>query len=398
MNRYWGWVLGLMIGVGVTGMANLKAGGADAEDLLRQAKEAMALQNYNEALQKAAQVLESKPAENLADQAKDIQGRANASLGNLAHAHEILKDLVTRRPEYARNKDTVRQLAIAARESAGPEDFIKYSELAISLFQASGETKLEDEHLFMLAMYYRNQQHLRNQDRNDWQVNQVDGAIRAIHSLDRVLASKASMEDQIAACQQKSDIMLQSHGSFQQVPKEKWPAGVEFPYDASKPLDLAIQFQEEIIKRFPEHPSAASAMIQVAQIQSNYKQDFVAAVKTCKEVIGRFGRLKDPVRDAKFLIQQITSPTLSIQTMGIVRPGEKVKFQWSGRNIKGIDFEAYRLDLVDFLRKDQRSLDLLSSVQTINPEGEATHRWSVETGTTGRISICHRMTSRSSRR
>jgi uncharacterized protein YfaS (alpha-2-macroglobulin family)/tetratricopeptide (TPR) repeat protein len=383
MNRYLGWVIGLLVGVGVTGMASLKAGGADAGDLLRQAKEALALQNYNEALQKSQQVLESKPAQDVADEAKNVQGHANASLGNLAQAYEILKDLVTRRPEYARKKDTVRQLAIAARESAGPEEFIKYSELAIGLFQASGETKLENEHLFMLAMYYRNQQHLRDQDRSDWQVNQVDGAIRAIHTLDRVLASKASMEDQIAACQQKSEIMVQSHGSFQNVPKEKWPAGVEFPYDATKPLDLAIRFQEEIGKRFPEHPSAANAMIQIAQIQSNNKQDFVAAVKTCNEVIARFGRLKDPVRDANYLIRQITSPTLSIQTMGIVRPGENVKFQWSGRNIQAIDFEAHRLDLVDFLRNDRSSLDLVSSVQQLKPQGEGVLKWSLDTGDDG---------------
>ncbi|MBY0586039.1 hypothetical protein K2X85_02620 [bacterium] len=383
MNRYGLWMIGLVGTLGVMGMTSLFAADADPNESLRQATEALALQNYNEARALAQNVIDQKATDDLTDRASDVLGQAEAGLGNPTAAFELLHALVQRRPAYAQKKETMNRLALAARNVAPPAIAIKYFEQAIALHQAANDTKSQIELLFSLAQYYRHQQHLRDSGRSDWQANQLDGALRALTTLDRVLASKASMDDQVLALRQKTEIVLQSAQPMISMPKVALPADLPLLEGSDKPFDLAIRFQQEIVQRFPDQPVAAEAMIQIAQIQSNYKQDFVGAVATAKEVIARFGRLKDPVRDAGFIIESITTPQLSIMPTGQARPGEKVKFQWNARNMAVIDLQAYPLDLMEIMRKESDSPDLASAVQRAKPKGEPIARWSIETGDLG---------------
>jgi uncharacterized protein YfaS (alpha-2-macroglobulin family) len=383
MNRHGFGLVGLILGLGVIGMAGLSAAGADPKEWLHQAEEALAIQNYNEAKMRAEQVLAQEKTGELADRASDILGQAEAGLGNPTAAFEVLSKLIARRPDWGERKETMRRLAVAARDVASPAEFIKFQEKAIALYRASKEPKVEAELLFMLAQYYRNQQHLRDVSRNDWQVNQLDGLLRAWGVFDRLLATAASKENQVAALQQKSEIALQLASLSTSVPKEKWPAGVAIPEGLEKPIERAIEFQREIARRFPEDPAAAQALIAVSQIQSNQQQNFMAALATAKEVLERFGRLKDPARDAKFIIDSITAPQLSLMPTGQARPGEKVKFLWNARNIATIDLAAYPLDLMELLRKDQSSFDLNGAIANVRPTGEPVARWSIETGDRG---------------
>ena len=122
----------------------------------------------------------------------------------------------------------------------------------------------------------------------------------------------------------------------------------EYPFDHLE----AIPIFQQVVDQFPNDPIAPSTQILIAQ---TYQQrgDSVKALAAFQLVLTKFPKSKW-VNDAKAGIQQITRKELRVDSMGQQKPGENAKLTVWSRNLKTINFSAYKIKLEDYLTQPAR--------------------------------------------
>lgn len=383
MTGRWFWGIAIFMAItatmGVMGGAEMaKADPANDEVLLEKARAALKLKNYNESLRIAQQVREANPPESkTTGEALLIVGYSQYGLRQNGEAFRTLSELVKLHPDYQKDSGFFEVLARTSRDGLGSgRKIVELFNRAIELFHAEGNTKREIALLFELAQVYQQQVYFDGDDQLRWQSRQIESVATTLATYDRILALPASADEQIRALQEKANAALSLALPPDQLAKDKWPKGLDTKYDLTKPTLLAIEFQREIANRFPERPEAANALLQVATIQSDRMNDFVAAVKTYEEIIERFPRLAGVATQARKKIDEIKAPGIMLSISDITLPGSKVKYQWSARNVDKFDVAAYPVDLAELLR----SKEVAEEFWRASPTGKPVAEWSITTG------------------
>ena len=271
-------------------------------------------------------------------------GFSQYGLRKNAEAYRTLSELAKRSPEREKIARFAEVLARTLQESrrSGAEIPDLFNR-AIELYKADKNTQKQIDLLFDLAKIYEQRSYFSNGEGVSWQTREIDAVIRTLETYDRILVMETSAEEQIRACHAKVDALVNSAGLLQDWPLDQWPVGLKSKYDLSKPIPLAIEFEREIIRRFPDRPEAAEALLQIAQLQANQLQDFVQAVKTYEEVIERFARLADVAKRARQAIGSIKAPVLMLSVDDIALPGTNVKYHWSATTSRPSMWQPTRL-------------------------------------------------------
>ncbi|UCH34354.1 MAG: hypothetical protein JSV65_17790 [Armatimonadota bacterium] len=119
--------------------------------------------------------------------------------------------------------------------------------------------------------------------------------------------------------------------------KKEW-IELPFPY---QDLD-AIAIIRSIPKEYPKHPIAAQAQLTTGNWLEG-KHEFTQALAVYRELIERWPD-STWVSDARERIQDIEWPAIGLATQ-TARPGEKATIRFNGRNVKTVEFTAYRVRL-----------------------------------------------------
>lgn len=364
--------------------------GAEAEGdpsmLLAKAETAFKINNYNETIQLCQSLLRAAPSSPEAAKAERLIGLSQYGLRDFRQALSTLADLVKRRPEMDKDADVVEALALSGVHwyAAPGRQVVDWLNKAIALREAEDDKKKQLALLFQLAAFYEGMDYLRQEEQMDWRDRQLDAVARTLDTYDRVLKVGGTIDDQLRALRGKVRILLNNGHALVSYPREKWPAGFTTPYDLARPFPLAIEVCEEIIRRWPERPSAAESLESVGDIQANYLQDFIAAVATYEDVQKRYARSKSAAQ-SKQKIAAIKAPQLAVMIPDITVPGEKVKYHWQARNIRTVDVKAYPVDLFVVLRKIEEWNALDKFPATGNPAAE----WTIATGDKGDYQAVH---------
>lgn len=352
--------------------------GGDPAMLLASAEAAFRVKNYNETVRLAQSILSVAPASPEAAKAERLVGLSRFGLQDWQAAYAALNDLASRRPETARDAAVVEALALSGLRSGalhGPQAADRLN-AAIELYRAEDDVRKQLDLLFVLADFYRDMGHLRPGP-DDWNKGRLDAVARTLETLDRALKAGGSIDDQLRALRGKVDVLVR-YGPLPQPPGDAPPPDVATAYDLSRPFDLAIEFCNEIVRRWPDRPSAPEALEQIGDVQAQFMRDFVAAVSSYRDLTKRYPRSRAAAQ-AKTKILAIQSPQISLMIPDVGVPGEKVKVHWYARNVKAIEFSARPLDLFDVLRKIEDWRDL----GKLRVDGAPVAAWTVATGDKG---------------
>ncbi|MBV9469317.1 MAG: hypothetical protein JOZ57_08730, partial [Abitibacteriaceae bacterium] len=126
---------------------------------------------------------------------------------------------------------------------------------------------------------------------------------------------------------------------------EKQQENVMRPYPFNR-LE-AIPVWQSIVNNFPQDPIADRTQILIAQTYEG-EGDLVKALAAYRMVLDKFPRSKW-VSDAHAHIQQITRHEISLDSMGAQPPGQTAKLSIWTRNVKRVNFSAYRVNLENVL-------------------------------------------------
>ena len=118
-----------------------------------------------------------------------------------------------------------------------------------------------------------------------------------------------------------------------------------YPYDGRDALDS----WRRLVQEFSGSDLAPRALLQIAQAQRQ-KGDLIATVKTLRELLAKYPKSK-LVSDARADIAQIEKHEVTFYPAEPTRPGQKVKLAVGSRNVKAVQFTAYRVKLEDYLAR-----------------------------------------------
>jgi hypothetical protein len=120
----------------------------------------------------------------------------------------------------------------------------------------------------------------------------------------------------------------------------------------------AIAIWRSIVEEFPRDPLAPQTQILIAQTYAQ-QGDSVKALAAYRVVPDQFPMSKW-VNDARASIQQILKQEVGLNSLGQQPPGQPAKLNVYSRNVKRVEFTAYRVKLEDVLTQ----ADKLSDWQT----------------------------------
>jgi len=141
-------------------------------------------------------------------------------------------------------------------------------------------------------------------------------------------------------------------------------------------IDLGLAAWRKLIATMPLDGLADDAQYLVARTMHMRKNDLVAAVKEYGTLLGAYPTTSwaDTARGA---VQSIQQEEIRLDVRRPFRPGEKVEIGLTARNVKRIEFTAWRVDMAAELKGDYKFHDL----STIDVSGLTPHaEWEVETG------------------
>jgi uncharacterized protein YfaS (alpha-2-macroglobulin family) len=116
-----------------------------------------------------------------------------------------------------------------------------------------------------------------------------------------------------------------------------------YPFDSLDPITP----WRRLVSELPRSPLAPQALLLIAQEQQG-KNDLVKAAATWRELIAKYPKNK-LVADARSALQEIEAKQISFFLKEPARPGQKPKLTVNSRNVKEIQFMAYKVKLEDFL-------------------------------------------------
>jgi uncharacterized protein YfaS (alpha-2-macroglobulin family) len=334
----------------------------DQTDSLRQeAQKAFKVQSYQQAIDKARAYLKTSPPRAQADQMQRMIGIAQIRLRQFAEGIRSLEDLLRRSPSFERDAEVVESLALALTGYAKrpPVEVIQWLDKAIGLYAVERNPGKQIDFLFRLAQFIESHVHSLRlaADNAPWTRQRVAAVTLVLKTYDRILALPASIDDQVRALRNKSETVLRHLYELQQIPRDQWPASIEPAYDVSRPAELAIEFQEEIIRRFPERPTAFTAMFRIGEIHEQYRRDYLAAIAVFRVLESKYPNSVE-AGAARVRIKTIQAPQLSLRIEGVTLPGSQPQLHWHARNIKVIQLAAHPVDLFDVLRKLETVFEL----------------------------------------
>lgn len=351
------------------------------DPLLSEAERLFWLQSYNEAILKARAFVETKPDAERVNAANRIIGISQVRLGQLDEGSKTLRALVGKDPKFSRDTEVLESLARALLQTGRPyAEVLKTTNAAVSLAIEAKNTALAVSLLTSLAEYQSNR--IYNLDgvlprpRASNEERLVSGVATVLATYDRILELSPPLDDQFAALERKADVLRQYGYALRNLPREKWPPGVATPYDLSKPFDLAITFERELVRHAGKKPLvAAAALLRIGEIQESNSQ-FLAALESYGELLSNFPG-SGPAREATKRVAGIKGPQIFLQVTGVSFPGTKPKFGWNARNVAKIELAAYPVDLFELLR----ALEGIRDLSGYSLKGKTpAHAWSIETG------------------
>ena len=121
-----------------------------------------------------------------------------------------------------------------------------------------------------------------------------------------------------------------------------------YPYDERDEKDS----WRRLVKEFPASDLAPQALILIAQSQQQ-DGDLIQTVATYRDLIRKYPQSKW-VSDARASIAQIERHEVSFQPAAPPRPGVKIKLAVNSRNVRAIEFTAYRVKLEEFVARPEK--------------------------------------------
>ncbi len=116
-----------------------------------------------------------------------------------------------------------------------------------------------------------------------------------------------------------------------------------YPFDNLQ----GINSWRQLVRDYPASPLAPQTLIQIAQAQQN-DGDSIAATATLRELIVKYPKAKW-VADARARLAQIEKREVSFNLLQQPRPGVQPKINVQARNVKTVEFTAYKVKLEDYL-------------------------------------------------
>ena len=110
-----------------------------------------------------------------------------------------------------------------------------------------------------------------------------------------------------------------------------------------------INSWRQLVRDYPASPLAPQTLIQIAQAQQN-DGDLIAATATLRELIQKYPKTKW-VADARVGLAQIEKREVSFNLLQGTRPGVQPKINVQARNVKTVNFAAYKVKLEDYLAR-----------------------------------------------
>ncbi|MFO0947170.1 MAG: MG2 domain-containing protein [Planctomycetota bacterium] len=328
----------------------------DREELRKEAIAAFKINSYVEAAKKGTAFLELMPPPDQSADMKKLVGIARVRLGEMAPGEKLLQDLVKVDKRWARDAEVAEALAQVVLQSNRPYDeAVKRVDAAVALFVAENKNSKAAELLFRFADYQQNNiySHRFRRRQEDFRKTLLVNVSRILATYDRVLDLPLPMPDQVRALEGKANVLRNHGGNFQDFPRDQWPKEVIAKYDLSKPFPLAIQFEREIVRRFPTQAAAAAALLRIGETDEVHLHDYLAALAAYEELLKGFPK-GEQAQQAKQRIANIKAPHLFLHVQGVTLPGNQPTFGWNARNIEKISLAAYSVDLFDVLRKVER--------------------------------------------
>lgn len=352
---------------------------SDRDQFRKEAIAAFKINSYVEAIKKGTAFLELMPPPEEAAEMEKILGISNIRLNQFPAGRSILKTLVERDLKWGRDPEVAEALAQALLRMNGPRtETTESANAAVALFIADKNTAKAVDLLFQFADYQQNNIHARHPRRpqGDFREHLLVNLSLILATYDRVLDLPCTMRDQVRALEGKANLLRNYGGTVHDYPREKWPAEANTRYDLSKPFHLAIEFEREIVRRFPHQPSAAMALLRLGSTQEAQLNDFMAALRTYDELLKSFPK-GEYAKQAAERIEEIKRPQLYIHVQGVTLPGNQPTFGWNARNLEKITLTAYPVELFDVLRKVER----LEEIHRYSVKGiQAVANWEIETG------------------
>ncbi len=146
-----------------------------------------------------------------------------------------------------------------------------------------------------------------------------------------------------------------------------------YPFDDLEPLAP----WRKLVSDFPKSPLAPQALLLVAQTQEQNGQ-LVKAAATWRELIGKYPKSKW-VSDARAAIARLEAKEVSFNLKSATRPGVQPVLRVQTRNLKAVEFAAYRVKLEDFLLQKANLSDADTSftqfTQNFGKIGDATQKF-----------------------
>ena len=125
----------------------------------------------------------------------------------------------------------------------------------------------------------------------------------------------------------------------------------EFPFPS---LD-ALAVWNQLSTKYPRSPLAPQAMLLVAQTLES-DGDLIKAATAYRALVTKYPTAKW-VSDARLALRRIEAREVSFSLLEPTRPGQNPKLYVQTRNLKAVEFAAYRVKLEDFLLDPKRLTD-----------------------------------------
>ncbi|MFN8575965.1 MAG: MG2 domain-containing protein [Candidatus Sericytochromatia bacterium] len=133
-------------------------------------------------------------------------------------------------------------------------------------------------------------------------------------------------------------------------------------YDYENTKDKKVKNQnpipllEKIVKNYPKDELAPESLYGIGQIYSS-KYNLVSALEYYQDLIKKYPK-SIRVSDSKAEIQEIKSKNLNLINSGVQSSKDKAKITISSKNIKNVQLNVYKVDLVQTLKRNLEKPDM----------------------------------------
>lgn len=352
--------------------------------IAKKAQEAFNIKSYNESVRQAQEYLRTAPTGPQAVEMQKLIALSQAGLQKWQEAYKSLTDLVQKHEALNKDATVLETLSLSAIRIHNVPQARLWTDRAVAQYAAEQNGAKQIELLFRLAEFLthtRLAQDAEGKPIKNYQHQIVHTVVAVLDIYDRIeQVESAGVRDVVRMLAGKAEVVRNYGHMLENLPPDQWPANLKTKYNLQRPFELAIEWEREIVRRFPTNAEAAQALLRIGDTQANHIEDYRAAVQTYTEVMEKYARSK-AAEEAKRRMDEITAPTLNVAVEGPVVPGDFPKYEWNARNVQEINFTAYSIDLFDAVRKvEEFHFDL---DRYLTDKLKPTRTWLVRTGDKG---------------